>query len=299
MDWIKSHKFIVFLLIVIAYLLYKNNLTTAFRTSNNIGSYDYSEKSLNSAQMPEAVPMLSSPGSSSKTYNTANRIVTQESNMSLLVKDVRSSGDKILAFTKNNGGYMVYSSYTRPTENPFASITIRMPANKLDSALSYFRGLAVKVTNENLEGTDVTDQYTDIEARLATLRKTKEKFESILDKAISVQDILTVQRELINLQDQIDSYVGQQKSIEKNAELTKITIYLSTDEIALPYTPDNVFRPDVVFKYAVRSLIGTLTKIAEALIWIAVYSPLILIVIIIYILFKRFRQRKINPKTSN
>jgi len=299
MNWIKSHKTIVFLLVVITYLLFKNNLFTTFRTSNNIGSYDYSEKSLSSVQLPEALPMLASPGSSSKTYNATNRIVTQESNMSLLVIDVNESGNKILSFAKNNGGYMVYAYYSRPNESSFANISVRIPTNKLDQALSYFKDLAVKVTNENLVGTDVTQEYTDIEARLTTLRKTQAKFEDIMNRAISVQDILTVQRELINLQDQIDSLIGQQKAIAKNAELTKITLYLSTDELALPYTPDNVFRPNVVFKYAVRSLIGTLTKIAEALIWIAVYSPVIIAVVIIYILFKRFKQRKINPKTFN
>jgi hypothetical protein len=299
MSWIKSHKIIVFLLAVITYLLFKNNLVTTFRTPNNIGSYDYGEKSLDSVQLPETAPMTLSPGSSSKIYNATNRIVTQESNMSLLVTDVNESGNKILSFAKNNGGYMVYAYYSRPAESPFANISVRIPADRLDQALTYFKSLAVKVTNENLVGTDVTQEYTDIEARLTTLRKTQVKFEDILNKAIDVQDILTVQREIINLQDQIDNLIGQQKAIAKNAELTKITIYLSTDELALPYTPDNVFRPNVVFKYAVRSLVGTLTKIAEALIWIAVYSPMIIAVVIIYILFKRFKQRKINPKTSN
>jgi hypothetical protein len=295
MNWIKSHKLVVGLLVVIAFFLLKDNfLIPSFKTISSTGSYGYNTRSLSSVQLPEVDTVMPLLESSSKTYNGTNRIVIQESNMSLLVTDVRDSGDKILTFAKNNGGYMVQTSYTRPTESPFAYITIRIPANKLDQALSYFRSLAVKVTNENLIGTDVTQEYTDIEARLTTLRKTQAKFEDILDKAISVQDILTVQRELINLQDQIDSLIGQQKAMGKNAELTKITIYLSTDELALPYTPDNAFRPGVVFKYAVRSLLNTLRIGAEALIWIAVYSPVIIIVILIYIFLKRWTKKR-NP----
>src|SRR3989338_8206716 len=110
-----------------------------------------------------------------------SRVVIQESNMSLLVKDVRSIGDQILSYVKNNNGYMVYTSYTRPTESPFASITVRVPTSKLDEALAYFKSLAVKVTSENLVGTDVTEDYTDIEGRLTTLRKTLAKFEDALD----------------------------------------------------------------------------------------------------------------------
>jgi hypothetical protein len=304
MNWIKSHKIIVLLLIVIGCFLLRDNFNIpSFRTLNSSGSYGYSTgysaKSLSlnrPMEMPD-IAQIPSTESLSVVSSGANRIVTQESNMSLLVKDVKESGDKILAFAKNSGGYMVYASYTRPTETPFASIAVRIPAEKLDQALIYFKSLAAKVTSENLVGADVTDQYTDIDARLATLKKTQVKFEEILNKAIDVQDILTVQRELINLQDQIDSYVGQQKAIEKNAELTKIDIYLSTDEIALPYTPDNVFRPSVVFKYAIRSLLNTLRVGAEALIWIAVYSPLIAVVILIYFLLRRWRQKR--SKISN
>jgi hypothetical protein len=297
MSWIKSHKLVSILLLIIVFFYFKDNLNFPILPTSNSGGV-YQSESLTSARKSVGFDLAQAPSALPQTSNASSRIIVQESNMSLLVTDVKGSGEKVLAFTKNSGGYMVSASYDRPSESPFETITVRIPTNKLDQALSYFRSLAAKVTNENLVGTDVTDQYTDIEARLTTLRKTQAKFEEILTKAISVQDILTVQRELINLQDEIDSYVGQQKATVKNAELTKVIVYLSADEIALPYTPDNVFRPDVVFKYAVRSLVGTLTKIAEALIWIVVYSPLIIVVVIIYIFFRRWRRKNIS-KSSN
>jgi len=298
-NWIKSHKAIVALLIVIGFLLFRENPIISSSVKKNI-STDYYASSPEYPQVANMGMALDeeSPLVEPQSVDTSsNRMVIQTSNISLLVTDVRKTGDKILAFAKNNGGYMVYTSYSKPTESPFASITVRIPTKKLDKALSYFKGLAAKVTNENLVGTDVTQEHTDIQARLATLNKTKAKFEDILDQATKVQDILTVQRELINLQNQIDSLVGQQKAMEKNAELTKVTLYLSTDELALPYTPDNTFRPNVVFKYAVRSFLTTLTKVATALIWIVVYSPLVVICVLIYIFYKRRRKRR-SP-TSN
>ena len=278
-NWVKTHKLILALLLVIIYLYTNNNVVIPFGRESMLQNLDYSRG---------VAPEFSKSMAVEDFSTSANRVVIQESNMSLLVKDVRAVGDQILSYVKNNGGYMVYASFTRPTESPFASITVRVLTAKLDESLSYFKSLAVKVTSENLVGTDVTQEYTDIEENLATLRKTKVKFESILDKAINVQDILTVQREIINLQQQIDSLIGQQKAIEKNAELTKITVYLSTDELALPYTPDKAFRPGVVFKYAVRSLLDNLRIGAEALIWLAVYSPLAIVAILIYFVYKRW-----------
>ena len=74
--------------------------------------------------------------------------------------------------------------------------------------------------------------------------------------------------------------------------MSKITLYLSTDELSLPYTPDTKFRPNVVFKLAVRSLLDTLRAIAEALIWVGVYSAIWLPVVIIYLIVKRIRKSR-------
>lgn len=303
MLWIKSHKLIALLCAIIVFLLLKgtfNPIVPLFNSRQNTIGYP-SKMSLTESAVPAAgtgIFKMDASAPQTIAFTTAgNRIVAQESNLSLLVTDVRDTGDKILVYTKSVGGYMVSTMYSNPTESPFSSIIVRVPTKKLTEALSYFKKLAIKVTNENLVGTDITQEYTDIEARLATLKKTQAKFEDILDKAIDVQDILTVQRELIMLQDQIDSLVGQQKAIEKNAELTRITAYLSTDELALPFTPDTAFRPNVVFKYAVRSLLNHVRIVAEALIWIAVYLPVIIVAIVIYIFVKRWLKRR-NSATN-
>ena len=147
------------------------------------------------------------------------------------------------------------------------------------------------MTSERILGTDVTDEYVDIEARLVTLEKTKDKFEEILEIATEVQDILNVQRQLIYVQDQIDVLKGRQEYLEQTAKLSKVTVYLSTDEYALPYAPTEAFRPRVIFKLAVRSLVRALRSVARALIWIGVYAvvliPLGLIVFFIWKWWKK------------
>jgi hypothetical protein len=89
----------------------------------------------------------------------------------------------------------------------------------------------------------------------------------------NVSDMLNVQRELLNVQQQIDAIKGQQAYLEGSAKLTRISVYLSTDELALPYAPDDSWRPSVVLKEAIRSLILNVRGILNALIWIAVFFP--------------------------
>jgi hypothetical protein len=202
------------------------------------------------------------------------RLVVKESTVSLLVKNVVEAQKAISRKAQELGGYLVQSNISHPQETEATSgwITVGVPQEKLEEALSYFRGLAVRVVSETISGQDVTDEYVDIETRLATLLKTKVKFEEILAKAQNVKDILEVQRELINLQEQVDNLKGRQNYLEKSAQLSKVTVYLATDELALPYVPTEAWRPKVIFKQAVRSLIGTLRKLGTAIIWFGVYS---------------------------
>jgi len=104
---------------------------------------------------------------------------------------------------------------------------------------------------------------------------------------VEIEDILTVQREIFNLQDQIDMYKGQLFYMDGASSTTLIRIYMSTDELGLPYTPAQAWRPQAVFKQATRSLLLNLIKIGNMAIWLAVYIPLIAILWLIFILVKR------------
>lgn len=226
------------------------------------------------------------------TPSITNRMVVQNSYLSLLVNDVVSIRKQITDYAVSLGGYMVTSETTNPTDAPTATVTVRVPSGSLDATLEKFRGLGVKVVSENLVGTDVTDQYVDIDARVATLEKTKAAMESILERATLISDLSNITQQIIGIQSQIDALKGQQKSLSENAKFAKVTIYMSTDEIALPYAPSETFRPAVIFKLAVRALVTTLRSVATAGIWIAVYSVIWVPVLILLYVLNRYLSRK-------
>lgn len=288
-NWMKRNKLASVLLLVVAYLVVKSFLgskvTPLYNSSSGFGG-GTAEMSLKTA--PSSLSRSAMPVAQDYTpVQTADRMVVRESDMSLVVKDVRGSVNRAIKYSESIGGYMVSSSLSQPQEAPFANLVLRVPSKELNTALDFFRSLSIKVSSENLFGTDVTDQYTDIDARLTTLNQTKTKFEEIMKQATKVQDILEVQREIINIQNQIDNLKGQQLYLEKTSELAKITLYLSSDEYSLPYAPAGSFRPEVIFKMAIRSLVGTLRGLAQLLIWIGVYSVIWLPILGVIIFFRR------------
>lgn len=292
LSWIKRNKLASVLLLVVVYFVGKsllgNRITPLSNSSSNYGIGGMESLSLKSA--PSAISRVSDPSADYTPTQTIDRMVVQESNLSLVVKDVRDSSDKAMDYAKSIGGYMVSSSLNQPEEAPYAYLVLRVPAKNLKASVDFFRSLSIKVSSESLIGTDVTDQYTDLDARLVILNKTKAKFEEIMNQASKVQDMLEVQRELINVQSQIDSIKGQQLYLEKTAELAKISLNLSTDEFSLPYAPTDTFRPAVIFKQAVRSMVGTLRWLAKTLIWIGVYGAIIVPVGLIIWYFRKRRK---------
>ena len=286
--WIKNNKLATGLFAAMFFLLvnsYLNKLATPVLPRVGIGTnlekMGSSSLSFNSLTREETAPSTSE-----------KRLVIETSNLSLVVKNVQEVSRQIIKKSKELGGFMVENSLTKPEESPFGTVIVRVPDEKTDEALDYFRSLALKISSEKILGQDVTDQYEDIGERLATLEKTKVKFEEILVKAEKINDILQVQKELISLQRQIDNLKGRQEYLEKSAALTKITVYLSSDELALPYQPEGVFRPQVIFKQAVRSFLKTLRVLAGLLIWLGVYLPVwggILLIIFIVKWLKKKR----------
>lgn len=276
-DWIKRNPLSVFLLIVVLFLSYVLFLRNAVNQTSSVG-----------LAMPQLKEVAPSYYDSAPNLGVRDRLLTQESYLSLLVKNVTQARKEIIEKTVALGGYMVNSNVENPQDAPTATVTVRVPSKRLNEALDYFRGISVKVISENLIGEDVTDQYIDIQARKETLLSTKARLEDLLERATQVEDILNIQRELINIQSQLDSLQGQEDYLKKNAEAAKITVYLSTDELSLPYAPSEAWRPGVIFKQAVRSVVSTFRKLGTLIIWLAVYSVIwVPAVALIYIIKKR------------
>lgn len=295
-SWIKTHKLTTVLLLIVGYFLFGNVVSSLFgvnllRSSApgitsefNVGSpMMRMPKSAGGMMGDVARSILPPPGDTGvPPTEQQDRLVIRETTMSMVVKNVSDAVKRVQSSAETLGGFLISSHVSKPEEGGNGTISVRVPENRLSEALDEFRKLGIRVVDEQVSGRDVTDEYVDLDARLATLNKTKAKFEEILDRATTVQDLLNVQRELINLQSQIDAVKGQQQYLSQSAKLSRVTVYLSTDEFSLPFAPSEPWRPNVIFKLAVRSLVTNLRGLGTAAIWLGVYAviwgPILLVV---------------------
>jgi len=296
LDWVRKNKlasFLLALLTLVVFLWIRQQASFSSRYSS-VGTTSL-DSSLGLAEPKSArsstsiLPPIEQETSPSES---SDRLVVTETSLSLLVGDVRGTAEAIVKKAESEGGFMVSRSLSQPEEAPYGYLSLRVPSDRVEEVIGYFRGLAVKVVSEQVLARDVTDQYEDIGKKLATLEQTKVRLEEIMNQAQEIEDILAAQREIISLQNQIDSLKGRQEYLEKTAQLSLITVHLSTDELALPYQPSETFRPLVIFKQAVRSMILTLRGLAKGLIWFGVYGAIWVPVIVGIVIVKRLRKRK-------
>ncbi len=289
-EWAKTHKLVSLLILVVLYLAFSRNsgYTPLMQRNGEIGTLSYGTSPMVGTTKVAPSRLATDVYQESVDYAASNRRVVTESFLSLQVADVPASVADIKSKAESLKGFMVNASVSRPEEAASGSITIRVPITESDEMIAYLKENSIKVVNEDVQGRDITDQYQDIETRLATLQKNKARFEVIMDEAKTINEILQVQGQIFQLQDQIDSLIGQRDYLKNTSETVKITAYLATDEFALPYVPDTSWRPAVVFKEAVRSLIMDLRSLGTKAIWIAVYTVIWVPVLLLLIVTRRY-----------
>lgn len=135
--------------------------------------------------------------------------------LNLLVKNKDTTIKKIENLALASKGYVVETGSER--------IVIRVPNNNYQEALTAIRPLG-KVTYENTQAQDVTEEYTDNALRLDNAEKSRNRYLEILKEAKTVEEILLVEKELERLNILIESLKGRQNRLNELTKYATITI---------------------------------------------------------------------------
>ncbi|MDP2949110.1 MAG: DUF4349 domain-containing protein [Chloroflexota bacterium] len=168
---------------------------------------------------PPAGQVAYQPGSAP----AQERIIVRTVDATLVVDDVTQAMDSIGAVARQMGGWVVSSSQS---QRHAGAISVRVPAQRLDEALSRLRDLAVKVESLNATSQDFTDEYSDTQARVRNLQATEDALIGFLAKAQNVEEALKVQVELTKVQGQIEQLQGRLGFLEQSSAYSLVNVQL-------------------------------------------------------------------------
>jgi hypothetical protein len=208
------------------------------------------------------------------------RLVIKTADVSLQVESARDAEAAVRALVSQLGGYVVKVETNGTDESMSSRVTFRVPAERFDQALTGVQGLAKKVLARTVAGDDVTEEFVDLESRLKNLEATRDRLQSFLDKATTVEDALKVNQSLSDLQGQIEQIRGRKQYLQQSAALSTISVFLSPVPAVAPIVEPEGWQPYAVAREALRGLVSFGQGLAEivivALVWSPVWLPLVL-----------------------
>ncbi len=239
----------------------------------------------------------------------ANRLILKNASISLYVDDPTASAQRLRKMAEEMGGFVVSSNVVQTqlssgVQVPHASVTIRVPSERLDEAMAAIRAeTSLPVISENISSQDVTGEYIDLQSRLRNLEAKEAQLQKIMDSASAVEDVLAVYNQLTATREEIELIKGQMKYYEESAALSVINADLTANAAEQPLTVAG-WQPVGVAKDALQALIKTLQVLGSALIIISVYFiPLALIILgpillVVWLGRRALRRRKNTPSAK-
>lgn len=148
--------------------------------------------------------------------------------LSLETQDFEKSAADIEKMTAEAGGYIESSGTYGDTGSRSANYTLRVPQEKFEQFYAQL-GENMHVVSRSRSSEDVTEQYTDIETRLATLQTKHERLLSLLEKADKMEDIIALENALADCEYEIDSLTGSKRRYDDLVGFS--TFYINLREV--------------------------------------------------------------------
>ena len=116
----------------------------------------------------------------------------------------------------------------------WATLVVRVPADDFDALLRWTES-KVEIQALNIDTADVTEQWTDVRARIANGERTEARLLGLLDSGTGdLEDVLAVERELSRVRGEIESAEGRMRVLGDQVSLATLTIDVAVRAL---YTP--------------------------------------------------------------
>lgn len=107
------------------------------------------------------------------------------------------------------GGYIAGEDQSQTEYKIQNSVTIKVPVDQFDDALAALTAGTVSINEKKVNTQDVTGEMVDTRSRMQAKKQVKERYMELLKQAKNMEEILTMEREINGVQEQIESANGR------------------------------------------------------------------------------------------
>lgn len=229
-----------------------------------------------------------------------NQMVIYQADLQLRVKKFEETLQNIEEQVIKYGGYISESNVSKDgIEQVSGQITVRIPQKNFQAFLHDAEDQAAEVLQRNLTGTDVTEEYVDLDSRLKSKRVVEERLTSFMQSAQKTEDLLKISADLAAVQEEIETIQGRMKYLENQTSLSTVHIAFYENKVIVPNLEDEDLNTwDKTKKQFMKSTNMLLAAMSGLFVFIVGNIPIIVILavasVFIYLYIKKTRKRNSN-----
>ena len=191
-----------------------------------------------------------------------------------------------VAITSAAGGYVQDESASKDDEGlTYATLTLRIPADRFDEVVDEVSDLG-EVIATRVSTEDVSAEYVDLESRLRHLQAEEEFYLSLIGKAQTIQEMITIREHLDAIQLEKEQVQGRMNFLDQQIGFSTLT--LSVDEVA-PDEDGGGFWDSV--GDAFKSFGRGLKKLALGFFYALPYLLILLVIaVVVWLLVRRYHK---------
>jgi hypothetical protein len=210
--------------------------------------------------------------------------------LSLEVKNVAAALDSLKQIADANGGYVFKSNRVGDDGgSAVGQVAMRVPSDRAGRVMKVIRALG-RVESENSTAEDITEEYVDLEARLGNAKSSEARLLGLYRQAGKLADVLAVEKELTRVRGDIEAFEAKKKNWDILTAMVTIDISLREPSAGFPtgHRFWNIIRSAFGQSVGViaDSLHALIVFVAVILPWLAIFGPLV------YLLVIRRRKKK-------
>lgn len=191
------------------------------------------------------LPTTRKPEPKEPEANAPSRMMVYKAWLHLASHQVDETLAEARAITLASGGFIESSSQTE--------LVLRIPAAEYEATYAVLRKLG-EIRHERVTSHDITEQYTNLAARIENLKALKLRYETLLAQATSMEERLAIERELLRITSELS--VLQERLAYLADQAAFATVTLNVERIQPQHLTRN--RPAQPFPWVQRHGIASL-----------------------------------------
>lgn len=197
------------------------------------------------------------------------------------------------------GGYVSNLEATRDSGSVrYATITIRIPPARTNLMVSWLREQGM-IQSENIKAEDVSEEYYDIQARLANAKRLEARLLDMVQKNTGkLADLVMLEEKIGEVRENIEQMEGRIRNMDRLISLATLTLNIQVQGSTIAATPTFASRALHAWKHSLKALKEVSQSGLLALIVILPWIlPVGLAIVMLMFLFKGIR-RVVRTRTA-